>query len=353
MSGNSAPGKIAQSGRVDLLGMPLPQIEEHLERMGESRFRARQIVLWVYRRLVFDFAAMTNLSQALRLRLAEYFALDVPRPATHQVAQDRTEKLLFRSGDDTWEAVLMRDGPRRTVCVSTQAGCGLGCRFCATAKLGLRRNLTAGEIVGQIIIAGRLLPPGERVTNLVFMGMGEPLQNYEAVCAVLDIIGSDWGLNISHRRTSVSTVGLVPAMHRWADEKVKANLAISLIVADDKLRTQLMPINKRYPLARLKKAAIAVAQQTGRRVTFEYVLMDGVNDSIAQAKKLVTFIHGIPCKINLIRFHPNSDSPYGRPSEEKVLAFRDYLYPRCPAVSIRKSFGVDIDAACGQLAGKK
>jgi 23S rRNA (adenine2503-C2)-methyltransferase len=295
---------------------------------------------------------MTDLSTALRKRLAERFVIAAPEAATHQVSLDGTEKLLFRDGDNPWEAVLMRDGPRRTVCVSTQSGCGLGCRFCATAKLGLLRNLTAGEIIGQIIAAGRLLPRGERITNVVFMGMGEPLQNFAAVKTVLDLIAADWGLDVSHRRTTVSTVGLVPEIYRWAEEKIKANLAISLAAADDELRAQLMPVSRKWPLAELKEAALAVTRATGRRITFEYILMDGVNDSIADAKKLVRFIHGIPCKINLIRFHPHPGSEFHRPSEDRVIAFRDYLYPRCPAVNVRKSFGVDIDAACGQLAGR-
>jgi 23S rRNA (adenine2503-C2)-methyltransferase len=216
----------------------------------------------------------------------------------------------------------------------------------------LIRNLSAAEIVSQIMRAEELLPENEKVTNVVFMGMGEPLHNYEVVRDVLEVIGSDWGLEVSHRRTTVSTVGLVPEIFRWANEGIRANIAISLIAADDTVRSELMPINRRYPLAKLKQAAEYLARKTNRRVTFEYVLMDGINDTIPMAKKLVTFIHGIPCKINLIRFHPNAGSPYRRPSEENVIAFRDYLYPRCPAVSIRKSFGVEIDAACGQLAGK-
>jgi len=337
---------------INLLGLSLPELTQQLAALGEPPHRARQLVRWIYRRSIFDFAAMTDLSTALRKRLALRFVITAAVPIAHQVSPDGTEKLLFHDGDNPWEAVLMRDGPRRTVCVSTQSGCGLGCRFCATAKLGLLRNLTAGEIIGQIIAAGRLLPPGERITNVVFMGMGEPLQNFAAVRTVLDLIAADWGLDVSHRRTTVSTVGLVPEIYRWAEEKTKANLAISLAAADDQLRSRLMPISRKWPLAELKEAALAVTRATRRRITFEYILMDGVNDSIADAKKLVRFIHGIPCKINLIRFHPHPGSEFRRPSEDRVIAFRDYLYPRCPAVNVRKSFGVDIDAACGQLAGR-
>lgn len=338
--------------RADLLGLTPAEIGAHLSGIGEPSYRGLQVANWVYRHGVSDFGLMSNLGRDLRERLAAEFVVDCPLPDGRQSSGDGTEKLLFRRGGDLWEAVLMRDGARRTVCVSTQSGCGLGCRFCATATLGFRRNLTPGEIIGQILRAGELLPDGERVTNLVFMGMGEPLQNFEAVRKVLEIVGADWGLDLSWRHTTVSTVGLVPQIHEWANAKIKARLAISLIAADDDLRSELMPINRKYPLAELKKAAIAVAESTGRRVTFEYILMDGVNDSIGDAKKLVHFIHGIPCKINLIRFHPHPGSPYRRPAEERVLTFRDYLYPRCPAVSIRKSFGVDIDAACGQLAGR-
>ncbi|MEW5701193.1 MAG: 23S rRNA (adenine(2503)-C(2))-methyltransferase RlmN [Candidatus Zixiibacteriota bacterium] len=337
---------------MNLLGQPLPTLIEAMASLGEPPHRARQLVRWIYRRRIFDFAAMTDLSAALRRRLSDRFEIAMPSPAAHQIATDGTEKLLFRDDDSVWEAVLMRDGPRRTVCVSTQSGCGLGCRFCATATLGFGRNLSPGEIIGQIITSGQLLPAGERVTNVVFMGMGEPLQNFDAVKTVLDLIAADWGLDISHRRTTVSTVGLVPEIHRWAEEKIKANLAISLSAADDELRSRLMPINRKWPLAALKEAAIAVTRATGRRITFEYILIDGVNDSIADAKKLVRFVHGIPCKINLIRFHPHPGSEFRRPSEERVIAFRDYLYPRCPAVNVRKSFGLDIAAACGQLAGQ-
>ncbi len=325
----------------------------HLAVLGEPAYRGHQITNWMYRHGVFDFEAMTNLNKNLRDRLEDRFEISIDQPKAVQSSSDGTVKLLFEREGDMWEAVLMRDGPRRTVCISSQSGCALGCQFCATAKLGLRRNLTSGEMVGQILRAGKLLPEGERITNLVFMGMGEPLQNFETVRTVLEIVGADWGLDISLRKTTVSTVGLVPAMHRWAEEKIRAKLAISLIAADDGLRSKLMPINKRYPLAELKKAAMAVAEASGRRLTFEYVLLDGVNDSIAHAKKLVQFIDGIPCKINLIRFHPHPDSEFRRPLEDRVTAFRDYLYPRCPAVNVRKSFGVDIDAACGQLAGRR
>ncbi len=339
-------------GRVNLMGMTPMQIATFMASLGEPAYRAQQLSNWIYRHSVYEFGGMTNLNATLRARLADHAAVAIDRPQGHQASPDGTRKLLFRNGDDLWETVLMCDAERRTVCVSTQSGCGLGCRFCATATLGFKRNLTPGEIVGQILRAGELLPPGERVTNLVFMGMGEPLQNYDAVKNVLEIVGADWGLDISHRRTTVSTVGLVPAIYRWIEDKIKAKLAISLIAADDELRSELMPINRAYPLAELKKAAIALTEATGRRVTFEYILMEGVNDTIAHAKKLVHFIDHIPCKINLIRFHPHPGSPYRRPTEDRVNDFRSYLYPRCPAVTVRKSFGIDIDAACGQLAGR-
>ncbi|GAB4320764.1 MAG: 23S rRNA (adenine(2503)-C(2))-methyltransferase RlmN [Candidatus Zixiibacteriota bacterium] len=343
----------AQPVKANLLGLTADQIGTLLsEALGEPAYRGRQIGNWVYRHGVLDFQQMTNLNGGLRDRLGDRFTLHVPRPVSIQNSPDGTQKMLYREGTDVWESVLMRDGDRRTVCVSTQSGCGLGCRFCATAKLGFQRNLTPAEIIGQIMRAGELLPDGERVTNVVFMGMGEPLQNYDSVKAVLDVIASTSGLEVSIRKTTVSTVGLVPQIHRWAQDRNKAHLAISLISADDELRSRLMPINRRYPLAELKEAAIAVTEMTKQRVTFEYILMDGINDSIGAAKKLVSFIHGIPCKINLIRFHPHDGSEFRRPAEERVLAFRDYLYPRAPAVSIRNSFGVDIDAACGQLAGR-
>jgi len=341
------------STRTDLLGQSLGQLEEAMQSLGEAPYRGRQLYRWIYRRGATDFESMTDLRLELRSLLAGRFTIDIPQPESIQHSPDGTDKLLFRKNKDLWESVLMRDGRRRrTVCVSSQSGCALGCVFCATARMGLRRNLMVGEIVGQVMATARLLPDDECVTNVVFMGMGEPLQNFKTVKAALDILTHDEGLAISHNRVTVSTVGLVPAMRKWAQEKVRAKMAISLIAPNDPLRSELMPINRRYPLAQLRDAAIAVAESTKRRVTFEYVLMDGINDSIEHAQQLVTFIHGIPCKINLIRFHPNPQSPYRRPPEERVLAFREYLYPRCPAVNIRKSFGVDIDAACGQLAGR-
>jgi len=342
----------SSDGRVNLMGMTPVQIAAYMAEFGEPAYRAQQLSNWIYRHGVYDFGGMTNLNAKLRGRLADHSVVAIDRPQGHQVSPDGTRKLVFRNGDDLWETVLMRDGERRTVCVSTQSGCGLGCRFCATATLGLKRNLTSGEIVGQILRAGELLPPGERITNLVFMGMGEPLQNYDEVKNVLEIVGADWGLDISHRRTTVSTVGLVPAIYRWIEDKIKAKLAISLVAADDELRSELMPINRAYPLAELKKVALALTEATGRRITFEYILMANVNDTIQHAKKLVHFIDRIPCKINLIRFHPHPGSPYRRPSEDRVNDFRSYLYPRCPAVTVRKSYGLDIDAACGQLAGR-
>ncbi len=346
------PSRPSENGRVNLMGLTPTQIAVYMSTLGEPAFRARQVSNWIYRHGVHDFHKMSNLKAEFREKLCDCAEVFIDEPQSRQTSPDGTRKLLFRNGDDLWEAVLMRDGERRTVCVSTQSGCGLGCRFCATATLGFKRNLTSGEIVGQILRAGELLPKGERITNLVFMGMGEPLQNYDVVKNVLEIVGADWGLDISHRRTTVSTVGLVPAIYRWIEDGIKAGLAISLVAADDELRSQLMPINQRFPLAELKKAAIALTEATGRRVTFEYILMENVNDTIAHAKKLVHFIDRIPCKINLIRFHPHPGSEYRRPSEERVNAFRDYLYPRCPAVTIRKSLGLDIDAACGQLAGR-
>jgi 23S rRNA (adenine2503-C2)-methyltransferase len=346
----------AGRGRQPLLGLTRSQLIAEMTALGQPRHRGDQLARWIYQRRVDDIDRMTNLPGQLRRELAARYTLRFDPPVAHQESPDGTEKLLFRdAGGDrgaVWEAVLMRDRDRRTVCVSTQAGCALGCSFCATAKLGLLRNLTPGEIIAQVIAARRLLTSSETLTNVVFMGMGEPLHNFESVKAALEIIGADWGLEISHNRTTVSTVGLVPQIHQWAEEKIKAKLAISLTAANDALRSELMPINRRYPLAELKQAAIHVAKATRRRVTFEYILLDGINDSLAHARQLVSFIHGVPCKINLIRFHPNDGSPYRRTTEERVAAFRDYLYPRCPAVNIRKSFGVDIDAACGQLAGR-
>lgn len=335
----------------NLFGLTPDQLAKILETEDQAPFRGRQLARWIYLQRVTDFAEMTNLSAPLRDRLAEKYVISHITPTQVLQSADGTKKMAFNLTDGVVESVLMFDADRRTLCVSSQIGCALGCAFCATGKMGFTRNLTVGEIIGQVSAANDLLAPEQDVTNLVFMGMGEALLNYDNLVTAVSMLCSELGPSISQKKMTLSTVGLPRRIVKLADSGLKIGLAISLFSADEGTRRRLMPIHQKHPLEEIKESALAYTQKTGRRVTFEIILIKDVNDSLDQAKKLVSFIHGIPCKINLIRFHPHSASDLEKPAEDRVLAFRDYLYPRAPAVTIRKSFGEDIAAACGQLAG--
>jgi len=307
----------------------------------------------VYRQGIASFAELENVGAATRAALSSRFRLDVmpePRVAT---AADGTRKLLFRWADGAAiETVLIPDPPRQTVCVSSQVGCAMGCDFCATAALGLGRNLTAAEIVGQLSAARRLLGAGCRVTNVVFMGMGEPLQNYDAVVEAIGVMRADWGFGLSGRRITVSTVGLVPALERLVRETDVA-VAVSLTAANDALRDRLMPVNRRYPLARLAEACRRLPVAQRRRIVFEYVLMRGVNDSAADAGDVATLLRGIRAKVNLIPFNAYPGSRYSAPGPAAVRAFQDHLLARGVSATLRRTRGDDMSAACGQLAAAR
>ncbi len=335
--------------KVNLIGMELGEIEGLLSQMGERSFRAKQLMKWIYGKGVGGFSQMTDLSKGLRERLAAVFSLGGMKLVQRMDSQvDKVTKFLFELEDgERVESVLIREGRRRTVCLSTQVGCPLGCRFCATGRVGLRRNLRAGEIVGQVIEVGRVT--GERPTNLVFMGMGEPLLNYEEVLKSVRIFNSPYGLGIGARKMTLSTAGLVPQMGRLTREGIKLGLAISLNAPDDKLRDWLMPINRKYPLKGILKAAKEFTQIHRRRVTFEYLLIAGVNDSFDEATKLAQMVKGIPCKINLIPYNPIPRAKFRRPDPQRVEFFRRWLYPLTSTVTLRESKGKDIGAACGQL----
>ncbi len=343
---------IVNDEKPNLFGLNEDELSDVLERNGQPRFRGRQLSRWIYLQRETDFQVMSNLPTGLRDRLSANFIVDRIAPEQVVNSADGTKKMLFRVEDGAFESVILFDIPRRTLCISSQIGCALGCKFCATGTMGYTRNLSVSEIVGQVLAANDLIDPGDGITNIVFMGMGEALLNFENIVTAVRIICSSVGPMISQRKMTISTVGLAPRIRQLAESGLKVNLAISLITADEEIRRELMPIDRKYSLAEIRDAALAFTAKRGRRVTFEIILMKDINDSIAHARKLVSFIHGIPCKINLIRFHPHDGSPFEKPDEEKVLAFRDYLYPRAPAVTIRKSFGEDIAAACGQLATK-
>jgi 23S rRNA (adenine2503-C2)-methyltransferase len=321
----------------------------------QPAFRARQIYRQLYVRLAEDIHAMTDLPLALRERLiAETHLASLRLEQLQQADDGQTRKALFAlPGGPVVETVLMLYEDRATACVSTQAGCGMGCVFCATGKLGLLRNVSTGEIIEQTLWAAREAQAitGKPLTNLVFMGMGEPLANYDRWWAAVERLHDPQGFNFGARRMTVSTVGLVPGIERLAQEALPINLAISLHAPDDELRSELMPVNQRYPLAQLLAAARDYTRQTHRRVSFEYVLMQGKNDAPHQAERLARLLRGMLCHVNLIPWNPVPGAPLGRSEWQRVLDFQQVLQDRGIACTVRVERGVDIAAACGQLAG--
>ena len=332
--------------KMNLKGLWIEDFEKLLGDLGEKRYKARQLASWIYAKGVTNFAQMTELSKELREKLSQIAFIDNIKLVKKQISQkDMSEKFLFELSDgEKIETVLMWEGKRVTICLSTQVGCQLGCTFCATGKMGYKRNLTAGEIVDQIIALG-----DRHITHVVLMGMGEPLLNYDHTLKALKIMNNEMGLSFAARRITLSTAGIPHMIEKLAGEKSRIKLAISLNAATDTKRNELMPINKKHPLEELLGRVKYFTEKTKRRITFEYVLIDEVNDAEKDALALSKLIRGIPCKINLIPYNPVPDLPYQKPSEEKILAFREYLYPRCPVVTLRQSKGEDILAACGQL----
>jgi 23S rRNA (adenine2503-C2)-methyltransferase len=293
---------------------------------------------------------MTNVSPALRASLRQEFSIDaLPEPYVAR-SEDGTRKLLFSlEGGGAIESVLIPDPPRLTICISSQVGCAMGCAFCATARLGLQRHLTAAEIVGQILAARRQLDESERITNVVFMGMGEPLANYDALLEAIEALRADWGQGLSARRITVSTVGLLPQLERLVRDS-PVNIAVSLSATTDERRDALMPVNRRYPLAQLFATCRALPIAQRRRITFEYVLLAGVNDHADDATRLVRHLHGIRSKVNLIPFNPFDESGFARPTDRAIRVFQERLLSAGLSATVRTSRGRDIQAACGQLA---
>jgi 23S rRNA (adenine2503-C2)-methyltransferase len=350
--------------RRALYDLSYEQLEALLTGWGEPRYRADQVWKWLYRSLVDapstgsgqSFEAMRNLPKALRQRLAAETNLALLTPLAEQESlSGQTRKVLFRLRDgQTVESVLMRYDERRTACISTQVGCGMGCVFCATGQGGLARNLSAGEIIAQVLYFAREIRTNSQftnlpITNVVLMGMGEPLANWAATRQALETLTDERGYNLGARRITLSTVGLVPGIRRLAAEGLAINLAVSLHAADDELRNQIVPINRHYPLAELLAAVREYVEQTGRRVTFEYALIDGLNDSVEQAQKLARLLHGLLCHVNLIPLNPTAGSPLQPSTRERVDAFRDELEEAGIPVTVRMRRGIDIEAGCGQL----
>lgn len=338
-----------------LLDLTLPELEARLKEWGEPTYRARQVWNWVYKQGVLQFAQMTNLPVALRQRLEAAFTLAPFEPVAEHLSEDgQTRKLALRLADgEIIETVWMRYETRESVCVSTQAGCAMGCAFCATGQGGLRRNLTAGEIVGQVLAFARLLAAqSTRVTNVVFMGMGEPFANYDAVWKAVSILMDPAGLGLGARHIVISTVGLIPGIRRFAQERSQVRLAISLHAPDDALRDQLVPINRAYPIGPLMDAVRDYVKQTGRRVTFEYALIAGLNDKPEHAHALAALLRGLPAHVNLIPVNPIPNSPWRPSPRERVRQFQAILTENGIACTIRLGRGTDIQAACGQLRAR-
>jgi 23S rRNA (adenine2503-C2)-methyltransferase len=345
------------TNKTNLLGLTRSGLEEFVVAMGEKPFRARQLFKWIYRRAAGDFDTMTDLGKDFRKRLAEIAAIRAPEVLTERVSADGTRKWLLRlESGQAIEMVFIPEPGRGTLCISSQVGCAMDCTFCSTAQQGFNRNLETAEIVGQVWLANRELgysPDGDRViSNVVFMGMGEPLANYRNVVPAAEVMMDDLGLDLSRRRVTVSTSGLVPQMLRIADETNVA-LAVSLHAPSDELRSQIVPINRIHPIKELLDACWHyVEKQNARNVTFEYVMLDGVNDRPDHARQLATLLQGHPAKVNLIPFNPFPGTPYRRSSEAAIERFRDLLIRGGVMATIRRTRGDDIDAACGQLVGR-
>lgn len=325
-------------------------LEEVLKAWGFPAFHARQIFSWVYQKNASHFDSMSNLPLDLRKKLQENFFILSFRIVERAVSQDKTAKFLFELRDKPCiEAVLIPAGNRVTACLSSQVGCKFACHFCASGMLGFKRNLSVAEIMEQVLFL-KNHSADKKLTHIVFMGTGEPLDNYEAVLKAIRIINADYSFNIGARRITLSTCGIIPGMKRLAEEDLQVELSISLHAAEDKWRTRLMPINKKYPLKELIAACEEYIKKTNRQITFEYVLMDGINSDLQNAKKLSKLLRGLRlCKVNLILSHPIEKLKVRPPERAKIISFKDYLLKQGIPVTLRRSRGEDIEAACGQL----
>jgi 23S rRNA (adenine2503-C2)-methyltransferase len=334
----------------DVTELELDALEGRLNGIGVPRFHARQIFQWLYRRGVTDFSAMTNLGRDLRTRLAHDFTVTTPTIAKRERSSDGTVKLLLRLADGHFiESVFIPDTPSQTFCLSTQVGCAMRCAFCLTARMGIVRNLSAGEIVGQVRVLLKELDMLGHRFNIVLMGMGEPLHNYDATMKALRVLGDEHGLAVSPRRITLSTVGVLPALERLATEPFMPNLAISLHATTEDQRDALVPINRKYGLKELLDACRRFPLKRRNRITFEYVMLSGVNDSPDDARRLVKLLSGIKAKVNLLPLNEAAGIPFSRPSDDRVDQFAQILADHHVTVSVRKSRGRDIRAACGQL----
>jgi len=326
------------------------QLETWFSRHGQPSYRLDQVRQWLFEQRASEFTEMTNLPESLRGLLGEHFLIWSSQIAQHHQSNDGTEKLLFKlAGGGTIESVLLRDGQRRTICISTQVGCAMGCVFCASGLNGVERNLTSGEIVEQMLRLAQLLPAEERLSHIVVMGMGEPLANLDSLLPALEIAASEKGLGISARRITISTVGLPEAIDRLTARNARFHLAVSLHAPDDELRNELVPVNRNIGLDRILQSADRYFDVSGRRLTFEYVLLRGINDTIAHAHRLVGLLRGRSALLNLIPYNPVVGLPYKTPGTGDLGKFREVLQASGLTVKVRQRKGDKINAACGQL----
>jgi 23S rRNA (adenine2503-C2)-methyltransferase len=348
---------------VNILDLGHEPLEAFFKDLGEPAFRARQVFKWIHQQGVDDFSLMTNVSKALRQKLSEIAEIKAPEIVSEQPSADGVRKWLLKLSDQQCiETVFIPEGDRGTLCISSQVGCALDCTFCATARQGFNRNLSVAEIIGQVFVARRRLEQeltstrtknGRIISNVVLMGMGEPLLNLDNVVAAMRIMLDDNGYGLSKRRVTLSTSGVVPALDRLG-EMIDVSLAVSLHAPSNDLRNKLVPLNRKYPIEDLMAACMRfLARKAQRdRITFEYVMLEGVNDSSAHAHQLVKVLQGVPSKVNLIPFNAFAGTQYSRSSQRVIGSFRDILYAKGVNTITRKTRGDDIDAACGQLAGK-
>ncbi|MDQ0198548.1 dual-specificity RNA methyltransferase RlmN [Neobacillus ginsengisoli] len=345
----------ADKKKRSIYSLELHEIKDWLSKNGEKPFRAEQIYDWLYKKRTTAFEDMSNLSKGLRDKLTEQFQITTLKTVIQQTSSDGTIKFLFELHDGySIETVLMRHDYGNSVCVTTQVGCRIGCTFCASTLGGLKRHLEAGEIVAQVVTVQQALDQtDERVSSVVIMGIGEPFDNYDNMLSFLKIINHDKGLMIGARHITVSTSGIIPKIYQFADENMQINFAISLHASNTELRSRLMPINKAYKLDDLMKAVKYYIDKTGRRISFEYGLFGGVNDTVPHAEELATLLKGIKCHVNLIPVNYVPERDYVRTPRDKIFAFEKTLKNHGINVTIRREHGHDIDAACGQLRAKE
>jgi len=340
----------SSSTKIDLKDLSPAELREFVASYGKEKYRTLQLLKWLYQKRVSSFDEMTNLPKKLREEWKQFFSISTLTPIRLQIASDGTKKFLFQLEDgNRIESVLIPERHRLTLCVSTQVGCGLGCQFCLTGKKGFRRNLKASEIVNQIIAAKKSLEEDQLITNIVLMGMGEPLANYENTLKAIQLMTTSDAFKFSSRRVTLSTVGLLPELERLSGERVPFRLAISLNATDDETRSRLMPINRQNPLKKLLDLCRRFPLRPRERITFEYVLLKGINDSVQDAKRMVRLLKGIPSKVNLIPFNEAPEIPFKRPSDAEVREFQEVLMAEGLTAIVRSSKGRDISAACGQL----